>query len=71
MAKMKVDIVDGPIDLGKPGKPKYRTVHKDGKVVKLRVVDADSPHFAAEFESSFRASVRKAREENRALKDIP
>ena len=36
MAKMKVDIVDGPIDLGKPGKPRYRTVHKDGKAVQLR-----------------------------------
>ncbi|KAA9019082.1 MULTISPECIES: hypothetical protein [Sphingobium] len=68
MAKMKVDIVDGPIDLGKPGKPKYRTVHKDGKVVKLRVVDADSPNFGAEFLASFKASVRKAREENRAIK---
>lgn len=68
MAKMKIDIVDGPIDLGRPGKPKYRTVHQDGKVVKLRVVDADSPLFGAEFEASFRASVRKAREENRAIK---
>ena len=68
MAKMKIDIVDGPIDLGKPGKPKYRTVRHDGKLVKLRVVDADSPRFGAEFEASFRASVRKAREENRAIK---
>jgi hypothetical protein len=69
MAKMKIDIVDGPIDLGKPGKAKYRTVHKDGRAVKLRVIDADSPQFAAEFLASFRASVRKAREENRAIKD--
>lgn len=65
---MKIDIVDGPIDLGKPGKPKYRTVHKDGHAVKLRVIDADSPQFAADFLSSFRANVRKAREENRAIK---
>jgi len=69
MAKMKVDIVDGPIDLGKPGKPRYRTVHKDGKAVKLRVIDADSPQFEAEFLASFRASVRKAREENKAIRD--
>jgi hypothetical protein len=68
MAKMKIDIVDGPLDVGKPGKPKYRTVHKDGQAIRLRVVDADSPNFGAEFLASFRASVRKARAENRALK---
>ncbi|WP_420146307.1 hypothetical protein [Sphingobium sp.] len=65
---MKVDIVDGPIDIGKPGKPQYRTVHKDEKMAKLRVVDVDSPKVGAECPASFKAGVRKAREENRVIK---
>lgn len=67
MAETKVVVVKGPLDPGKPGKPKYRTVQRDGKRVRLRVVDADSPRFTADFHSSFAANVRRARRENRAL----
>lgn len=65
----KVVVVDGPLDPGKPGKPKYRTVERDGKRVRLRVVDADSPRFTADFHASFAANVRRARRENRALEN--
>jgi hypothetical protein len=64
---MNVVLVEGPIDPGKPGKPKYRTVERNGTRVRLRVVDADSPRFAADFTASFAANVRRARDENRAL----
>lgn len=63
----KVVIVDGPLDPGRPGEPKYRTAERDGKRVKLRVIDADSPRFTADLKASFAASVRRARSENRAL----
>jgi hypothetical protein len=63
----KMTIVKGPIDPGKPGKVRYRTAHKDGKPVRIRVLDADSPDFAAQFLSAFRSSVRKARKENKSL----
>ena len=63
----KVVVVEGPLDTGKPSKPKYRTVERDGTRVRLRVVDADSPRFAADFQASFAANVRRARAENRAL----
>ena len=62
-----VIVVDGPLDTGKPGKAKYRTVERDGTRLRLRVVDADSPSFAADFQASFAANVRRARDENRAL----
>lgn len=65
----KVVRVEGPLDPGKPGKVKYRTVERDGKRVRLRVVDADSPRFAADFRASFAANVKRARQENRALDD--
>lgn len=65
---MKVDVVDGPLDLGRPSKPRYRTAHVDGRKVRIRIVDADSPTFDADFLSSFRANVRHARAENRALR---
>ncbi len=67
MTEMKVVVVDGPLDAGKPGKPKYRTAKRDGKRVRLRVIDADSPRFTADLQASFAASVRRARSENRAL----
>lgn len=66
---MKVVLVEGPLDPGKPGKAKYRTAERDGKRVRLRVVDADSPRFTADFHASFAASVRRARTENRTLDD--
>lgn len=65
----KMTVVKGPVDPGKPGKPRYRIAHKDGKAVRIRVIDADSPDFAAQFLSAFRSSVRKARKENKALAD--
>jgi hypothetical protein len=61
--------VVGPLDPGKPSKPKFRTAQKDGKRVRLRVIDADSPSFAADFQASFAANVRRARSENRALEE--
>jgi len=65
---MEVIFVDGPLDPGKPSKPRYRTALRDGRTVRVRVVDADSPSFGADFQASFKANVRRAREENRALK---
>ena len=64
---MKIDIVEGPLDAGAPGKPRYRTVRADGKTMKVRIVDADSPSFAADFGAAFRENVRRARRANRAL----
>ena len=66
-SKVKVIRVDGPIDPGKPSKARYRTVERDGVRVRLRVIDAESPHFLADFHASFAANVRRARAENRAL----
>lgn len=67
--KTKAVRVEGPLDPGKPGKPRYRMAERNGTTVRLRVVDADSPRFAAEFHASFAANVRRARSENRALED--
>jgi hypothetical protein len=64
----QVVFVEGPIDPGKPSKPKYRTVERDGNRVKLRMINADSPRFAADFQAAFAANVRRARRENRELK---
>ncbi|RYE58299.1 MAG: hypothetical protein EOP18_01400 [Rhizobiaceae bacterium] len=61
-------IVDGPLSSEKPRKPKYRTARSEGSVVRVRVVDADSPTFGADFEAAFRANVRRARQDNRAIK---
>lgn len=63
----KITLVKGPIDPGKAGKARYRTSYKDGKAVRIRVIDAESPNFTAEFLSAFRSSVRKARKENKSL----
>lgn len=67
MSETKVVVVDGPLDPGRPTKAKYRTAERDGKRVRLRIVDADGPHFTADLHASFAASVRRARNENRAL----
>lgn len=63
----KVTVVEGPLDPGKPSKPRYRTAEREGKRVRLRVVDADSPTFAADFQASFAANVRRVRHENRMV----
>ena len=67
--QVRVIEVPGTLDLGKPSKPKFRTAQKDGKQVRLRVIDADSPSFAADLQASFAANVRRARSENRALRE--
>jgi hypothetical protein len=67
MATQLIELVDGPLETGKPSKPKFRVVRKDGQVVKLRVIDADSPSFSADLTASFQANVRRARKENRAI----
>lgn len=64
----KLEIVDGPLDAGRPSSPRYRTaVGPDGKQVRVRTLDPNSATFAADFLSSFRANVRRARAENKAL----
>ena len=63
----RVTIVD-KIDVGKPGRARYRTaLNGDGQPVRIRVLDPNSPTFSADFLSSFRANVRRARAENKAL----
>lgn len=64
---MRIDIIDGPVDAGTPGTPRYRTVRSGGKTMKVRIVDADSPTFAADFGAAFSENVRRARRDNRAL----
>lgn len=66
-AKPEIQHVD-KIDVGKPGRPRYRiAVGPDGNKVRIRVLDPNSPTFTADFLSSFRANVRRARAENKAL----
>ena len=67
---MKFEIVEGPIADGKAGKPRYRTAHVDGAPLRVRVVDADSPSFGADFAAAFSANVRRVRRDNRALKIV-
>jgi hypothetical protein len=63
----KPEIVD-KIDIGKAGPARYRTaIGPDGKKVRIRMIDPNSPTFTADLLSSFRANVRRARAENRAL----
>jgi hypothetical protein len=64
---MKVEIVKDGIDAGQAGKARYRTVDADGAPMRVRVVDADSPNFAADFQAAFRANVRRIRRDSRAL----
>lgn len=66
-SEARVKLVVGPLDAGRPGRARYRTVERDGKRVRLRIVDVDGPRFAADFQASFTASVKRARKENRAL----
>ncbi len=70
MTEQKIIESKGRINPGKPGKPKYRVVMRDGRRVQLRIVDADSPSFTADLISSFAANVRRARTENQALKVV-
>ena len=65
---MKFQIVDGPLPLGQASKPRYRIARIDGQEIKVRVVDADSPTFTADFTAAFRANVRRVRRENKLLK---
>lgn len=67
MSKPKIVLTD-KIDVGKPGPRRYRTaIGSDGKRVRIRVIDPNSPTFTADFLDMFRANVRKARAENKAL----
>jgi hypothetical protein len=64
----KIELVEGPIEIGKPGRPRYRTaIGPDGKPVRIRMLDPNSATFTADLLSSFRANVRRARAENKAL----
>ena len=64
---MTFKLVDRPVTGEKSGKPRYRTAVSDGQSMRVRVVNADSPTFGADFESAFRANVRRVRKENRLL----
>ena len=49
----------------KPGKPVYRYARTaEGRRIAVRVVDADSPTFAEDFEAAFNANIRRARRAN-------
>lgn len=66
-SKPKIEIAD-KVEVGKPSKPRYRTaVGPDGKNVRIRILDPNAPTFTADFLANFRANVRRARAENRAL----
>lgn len=55
-------------EIGKPGRAKFRTaIGLDGNTVRVRVIDPNSPTFTADFLSMFRANVKRARQENKAL----
>lgn len=63
----KITVVE-KIDVGKAAPARFRTAtDANGEKVRIRIIDADSPTFTADFLSSFRANVRRARAENRAL----
>jgi hypothetical protein len=64
---MTLKIVDRPVTGEKSAKPRYRTAVSDGQSIRVRIVDADSPTFGADFASAFRANVRRVRQENRML----
>ena len=59
--------VDEPVTGGKQSKARYRTAFDGERRVRVRVVDADSPTFGSDFESAFRANVRRVRADNRRL----
>jgi hypothetical protein len=61
-------ITSSIIEIGKASPARYRTaIGPDGKRQRIRVIDPDSPTFSADLLSMFRANVRKARAENKAL----
>ncbi len=60
-------VVEGPIDPGKAKPGRYRIAHHDGKVIRIRVIDANGPDFTADLTDAFRKSVRKARADNRKI----
>jgi hypothetical protein len=64
---MKIEIID-VAQSAKPGKARYRTAQIDGRKIRVRVVDADSPTFGLDFEAAFKANVRRVRRENRQIK---
>ena len=64
---MKYEIVKGPLDPGKPSKARYRVAQAEGQQLRVRIVDAESPSFAADFQAAFRANVRRLRRENSVL----
>lgn len=67
-SKPEIKIVKGPIDVGKPSRRRYRTaIASDGSKVRIRMIDAGSPTFTADFLDMFKENVRRARAENKAL----
>lgn len=66
-SKPDIKIVDS-IDVGKPSRRRYRiATAPDGSKVRIRMLDADSPTFTADFLDAFKQNVRRARRESRAL----
>lgn len=65
---MAFEIVDGPLKSVKPARARYRTVHSEEGSFRVRIVDADSPTFGADFESAFKANVRRIRREDDQVK---
>jgi hypothetical protein len=63
-----LEFLDGPLDAGRPAKPKYRSATVNGRKVRIRVIDADSASFSADFQAAFKSSVRRARDESKAAK---
>ena len=64
---MTLKIVDRPVTGEKSAKPRFRIASNDGESIRVRIVDADSPTFGADFTSAFRDNVRRVRKENRML----
>ena len=65
---MTIEIIDGPLLVEKPAKARYRTAHADGQHFRVRVIDAESPTFGADFEAAFKANVRRIRRQERVVK---
>lgn len=59
--------VDQPVTSGKQTKAKFRIANDGEQRLRVRIVDAESPTFGSDFESAFRANVRRARADNRRL----
>lgn len=64
---MALHLVDEPVTGEKAAKPRYRKALVDGRSIRVRVLDADSPTFGADFASAFRQNVRRLRRDNRML----